>query len=57
MYVHVQVRVYSGTSDSGLSQMRTQYNKPLYKGQDLQSQYNSYNTFEPPKEENLSTKN
>ena len=33
------------TSDSGLSQIRTQYNKPLHKGQDLQSQYNSYNTF------------
>ena len=25
--------------------------KPLYKGHDLQSQYNSYHTFQPPKEE------
>ena len=33
------------TSDSGLSRIKTQYNKPLYKGHDLWSQYNSYNTF------------
>ena len=37
-------------------QIRTQYNKPLYKGHGLRSQYNSYNTLEPPNEENLSTK-
>jgi hypothetical protein len=54
--------VYSGTSDSGLSQIRTQYNKPLYKGQDLRSQ-NTYTLlivlvhFGPPKEDNLLTKN
>ena len=36
---------YSGTSDSGLSQMRTQYDKPLYKGHNLWFQYNSYNTL------------
>ena len=33
--------VYSGTSDSGLSQIRTQHNKPLYKGHDLRSHNNS----------------
>ena len=36
---------YSEPSDSGLSRMRTQYNKPLYEGHDLRSQYNSYNTL------------
>ena len=45
------------TSDSGLSRIRRQYKKPLYNGHDLWSQYNSYNAFEPHKEENLSTKN
>ena len=33
--------VCRGPSDSGLSQIRTQYNKPLYKGQDLRS-YTTY---------------
>ena len=46
------------TSDSGLSQIRTQFNKPLYKGHNLRSQYIIPTIhFEPPKEENLSTKN
>ena len=55
--IHTYIYTYRGTSESGLSQIRTQYNKPLYKGHDLWSQYNSYNTlFEPLKEENHSTK-
>ena len=33
--------LYSGTSDSGLSQIRTQYDKPLYKGQDIRYQNTS----------------
>ena len=52
---------YSGTSYSGLSLIRTQYNKPLYKGQDLRSHNMSSLIvlihFEPPKEDNLLTKN
>ena len=52
-----EIRPYSETSNSGLSQIWTQYHKPLYKGYDLRSQYNSYNAFEPPKEEKLSAKN
>ena len=43
LYVYIQE--YSETSDSGLSQVRTQYDKPLYKGHNSRSQYNSYNTF------------
>ena len=37
--------LYHGTSNSGLSQIRTQFNKPLCKGHSLRSQYNSYDTF------------
>ena len=53
----VCIHVYSGPSDGGLSQIRTQYNKPLYKGHDLQSHEIHTIHFEPPKEESLSTKN
>ena len=37
--------LHARASDSGLSQIGTQYSKPLYKGHDLRSQCNSYNTF------------
>ena len=38
-------QVSSGTPDSGLSQIRTQYNKHLYKGQDLRFQNTSLLEF------------
>ena len=60
MNVRIYVHMYtydSGTSNSGLSQIRTQYNKPLYKGHGLRFQYNFYIHFEPPKEEHISIKN
>ena len=48
---------YSGTSISGLSKIWTQCNKPLYKGHDSQPHVIPTVQLEPPKEENLSTKN
>ena len=44
---------YSGNSLKGLSKLRTQYKKPPYLGQVLQSQWYHANTFLPLKEENL----
>ena len=53
--------LFGGTSDCGLSQIRTQYNIPLYKGHSLRSQNNPPPPivlvhFAPPKEDNLLTK-
>ena len=34
----IEVKDYSGTSDSGPSEIGTQYNRPLYKGHSSRSQ-------------------
>ena len=50
--------IYSGTSDSGPSEIGTLYNKPLYKGHCSRSMPYSFSTLilEPLKEDNLSIK-
>ena len=52
--------IYSGTSDSGPSEIGTHYNRPLYKGHRSRSQKFDFPIvlihFEPLKEDNLSTK-
>ena len=48
--------VYSGTSEKGLSILRTQYKKPLYTGQDFLPQIVLSMQFKPLQKENLSIK-
>ena len=51
-----KISSYSGTSEKGLSVLRTQYKKPLYKGQDFLPQTLLSMQFKPLKKENLSIK-
>ena len=53
MDIYDIINIFSGPSDSGLSQIRTQYKKPLYKGHILRFQNATSPVvliqFEPPK--------
>ena len=51
----LQVVLYSGPSDSGLSEITTLYNEPLYKGHGYFLPIVPI-CFEPPNIDNLSTK-
>ena len=49
----IQDAIYSGTSEKGLSVLRTQYKKPLYKGQAFLPQTAFPMQYKPLKKENL----